>query len=119
MDGGFKKPWCSTSVDSYGNHVRGTWGDCDPAALEAPPLLHQPAPPPVSSPSSSMERSTRPAPTMGASPRPGAAPRLTATGSTSQATLLTAGLAVLWSSMARTIGPTTSATTISINWNYI
>merc|ERR1719150_2657482 len=27
--GGFKKPWCSTSTDVYGNHVRGTWGDCD------------------------------------------------------------------------------------------
>jgi len=30
LDGGFKKPWCSTSTDQYGNHVRGTWGDCDP-----------------------------------------------------------------------------------------
>ena len=31
LAGGFKKPWCATSTDIYGNHVRGTWGDCDPA----------------------------------------------------------------------------------------
>jgi len=50
MAGDFKKPWCSTSVDGYGNHVRGTWGDCDPSCPGATTTPSPPCPTPCKFP---------------------------------------------------------------------
>ena len=29
------KPWCSTEVDEAGNHISGTWGNCDESCLSS------------------------------------------------------------------------------------
>jgi len=43
LDGGFARPWCSTQVDSNGNHVVGAWGDC-PASCPTETVATTPEP---------------------------------------------------------------------------